>query len=105
MVASIDVLSVVRKSFLINYNSFRRTQMIGLTIQVRFIIMGNLLCSEYTIHRRFDLKGSSLGRITEKPESEMDDTTILEDLDLNFIDLDLNFIFKLQKAWFQEFCR
>ncbi|OMO53817.1 hypothetical protein COLO4_36665 [Corchorus olitorius] len=66
--------------------------------RVRFIIMGNLLRSEYTIHRRFDLKGSSLGRITEKPESEMDDTTILKDLDLNFI-------FKLQKAWFQEFCR
>ncbi|OMO52066.1 Phosphatidylinositol-4-phosphate 5-kinase, core [Corchorus capsularis] len=66
--------------------------------KVRFIIMGNLLRSEYTIHRRFDLKGSSLGRITEKPESEMDDTTILKDLDLNFV-------FKLQKAWFQEFCR
>ncbi|XWS43050.1 hypothetical protein CRYUN_Cryun16bG0067700 [Craigia yunnanensis] len=66
--------------------------------KVRFIIMGNLLRSEYTIHRRFDLKGSSLGRITEKPESEIDDTTILKDLDLNFI-------FKLQKAWFQEFCR
>ncbi|XVE90715.1 hypothetical protein DITRI_Ditri20bG0099500 [Diplodiscus trichospermus] len=66
--------------------------------KVRFIIMGNLLRSEYTIHRRFDLKGSSLGRITEKPECEIDDTTILKDLDLNFI-------FKLQKAWFQEFCR
>ncbi|XP_022743184.1 phosphatidylinositol 4-phosphate 5-kinase 4-like isoform X1 [Durio zibethinus] len=66
--------------------------------KVRFIIMGNLLRSEYTIHRRFDLKGSSLGRITEKPESEIDDTTILKDLDLNFI-------FKLQKTWFQEFYR
>ncbi|XVF40910.1 hypothetical protein PTKIN_Ptkin01aG0154800 [Pterospermum kingtungense] len=67
-------------------------------VKVRFIIMGNLLRSEYTIHRRFDLKGSSLGRITEKLESEIDDTTILKDLDLNFM-------FKLQKAWFQEFCR
>ncbi|XP_022765988.1 phosphatidylinositol 4-phosphate 5-kinase 4-like isoform X2 [Durio zibethinus] len=66
--------------------------------KVRFVIMGNLLRSEYTVHRRFDLKGSSLGRITEKPESEIDDTTILKDLDLNFI-------FKLQKAWFQEFSR
>ncbi|CAK7340232.1 unnamed protein product [Dovyalis caffra] len=66
--------------------------------KVRFIIMGNLFCSEYTIHRRFDLKGSSLGRTTDKPESEIEATTILKDLDLNFI-------FRLQKAWFQEFCR
>ncbi|MBA0735398.1 hypothetical protein Gogos_019251 [Gossypium gossypioides] len=65
--------------------------------KVRFIIMGNLLRSEYTIHRRFDLKGSSLGRITDKSESEIDSTTILKDLDLNFI-------FKLEKAWFEEFC-
>ncbi|KAE8711029.1 Phosphatidylinositol 4-phosphate 5-kinase 4 [Hibiscus syriacus] len=65
--------------------------------KVRFIIMGNLLRSEYTIHRRFDLKGSSLGRITDKPESEIDSTTILKDLDLNFI-------FKLEKSWFDEFC-
>ncbi|KAJ1436025.1 Phosphatidylinositol-4-phosphate 5-kinase, core [Sesbania bispinosa] len=66
--------------------------------KVRFIIMGNLFCSEYTIHRRFDLKGSSLGRITIKPESEITATTILKDLDLNFI-------FRLQRSWFQEFCR
>jgi len=66
--------------------------------QVRFIIMGNLFCSEYTIHRRFDLKGSSLGRITTKPESEITETTILKDLDLNFI-------FRLQRSWFLEFCR
>ncbi|KAL3755164.1 hypothetical protein ACJRO7_002251 [Eucalyptus globulus] len=66
--------------------------------KVRFIIMGNLFCSEYTIHRRFDLKGSSLGRTTDKPESEIDGNTILKDLDLNFL-------FRLQKPWFQEFCR
>ncbi|KAI4300881.1 hypothetical protein L6164_034208 [Bauhinia variegata] len=66
--------------------------------KVRFIIMGNLFRSEYTIHRRFDLKGSSLGRITDKPQSEIDDSTILKDLDLNFL-------FKLEKSWFQEFCR
>ncbi|CAI0374539.1 unnamed protein product [Linum tenue] len=71
---------------------------VKLTGPVRFIIMGNLFVSEYAIHRRFDLKGSSLGRITDKPESEIDANTILKDLDLNFI-------FKLQKAWFQEFCR
>ncbi|KAK9671210.1 hypothetical protein RND81_12G013700 [Saponaria officinalis] len=70
------------------------------TIQkkVRFIIMGNLFCTEYTIHKRFDLKGSSLGRSTDKPEEELDASTILKDLDLNFI-------FRLQKSWFQELCR
>ncbi|XP_013634886.1 PREDICTED: phosphatidylinositol 4-phosphate 5-kinase 4-like [Brassica oleracea var. oleracea] len=70
------------------------------TIQkkVRFVIMGNLFCSEYSIHRRFDLKGSSLGRTTDKPESQINSNTILKDLDLNFI-------FRLQKAWFQEFTR
>uniref|UniRef100_A0A803LT01 Phosphatidylinositol 4-phosphate 5-kinase n=2 Tax=Chenopodium quinoa TaxID=63459 RepID=A0A803LT01_CHEQI len=70
------------------------------TIQkkVRFIIMGNLFCTEHTIHRRFDLKGSSLGRSTDKPEEELDASTILKDLDLNFI-------FRLQKSWFQDFCR
>lgn len=60
--------------------------------------MGNLFCSEYTIHRRFDLKGSSLGRSTDKPETELDANTILKDLDLNFL-------FRLQKTWFQEFRR
>ncbi|KAK2652123.1 hypothetical protein Ddye_011979 [Dipteronia dyeriana] len=66
--------------------------------KVRFIIMGNLFCSEYAINKRYDLKGSSLGRLTDKPESEIDETTILKDLDLNFI-------FRLQKSWFQDFCR
>lgn len=66
--------------------------------QVRFVIMGNLFCSEYTIHRRFDLKGSSHGRLTGKPESEIDATTTLKDLDLNYL-------FRLQKVWFRDFCR
>ncbi|XP_024016980.1 phosphatidylinositol 4-phosphate 5-kinase 4 isoform X2 [Morus notabilis] len=75
-------------------------KLMGQPIQkkVRFIIMGNLFCTEYTIHRRFDLKGSVLGRTTDKPETEIDETTILKDLDLNFM-------FRLQKSWFQEFCR
>ena len=66
--------------------------------QVRFVIMGNLFCSEFSIHRRFDLKGSTFGRTTDKPESEIEPTTTLKDLDLNFI-------FRLQKSWYQEFCR
>ncbi|XP_061344504.1 phosphatidylinositol 4-phosphate 5-kinase 6-like [Gastrolobium bilobum] len=66
--------------------------------KVRFVIMGNLFCSQYAIHRRFDLKGSTFGRTTDKPESEIEPTTTLKDLDLNFI-------FRLQKSWFKEFCR
>ncbi|RWW27589.1 hypothetical protein BHE74_00017507 [Ensete ventricosum] len=60
--------------------------------------MGNLFCSEHPIHRRFDLKGSSHGRMTDKPEAEIDGTTTLKDLDLNLI-------FRLQSSWFQEFHR
>lgn len=63
--------------------------------QTRFIVMGNLFCSEYRIHRRFDLKGSSYGRTTDKPEGEIDETTTLKDLDLNFV-------FRLQRNWFQR---
>lgn len=60
--------------------------------------MGNLFCSEYAIHRRFDLKGSSLGRTTQKSQSEIDEYTTLKDLDLNFI-------FRLRKHWFQDFVK
>ncbi|KAL0917438.1 hypothetical protein M5K25_012498 [Dendrobium thyrsiflorum] len=63
--------------------------------KVRFIVMGNLFCSEYRIHRRFDLKGSSHGRTTEKAEEEIDETTTLKDLDLNFV-------FRLQSTWFKK---
>ncbi|KAK4481757.1 hypothetical protein RD792_012668 [Penstemon davidsonii] len=66
--------------------------------KVRFIIMGNLFCTEYMIQKRYDLKGSTFGRLTDKPESEIEATTTLKDLDLNFI-------FRLQKTWFQEFRR
>ncbi|KAL0326239.1 UNVERIFIED_CONTAM: Phosphatidylinositol 4-phosphate 5-kinase [Sesamum radiatum] len=64
-------------------------------VKTRFIVMGNLFCSEYRIHRRFDLKGSSHGRTTDKPEGEIDETTTLKDLDLNYV-------FRLQTNWYQE---
>ncbi|KAI3672973.1 hypothetical protein L6452_39078 [Arctium lappa] len=64
-------------------------------IKTRFIVMGNLFCSEYRIHRRFDLKGSSHGRTTDKPEDEIDETTTLKDLDLNYV-------FRLQQSRFNE---
>ncbi|KAK9743361.1 hypothetical protein RND81_03G234200 [Saponaria officinalis] len=63
--------------------------------KTRFIVMGNLFCSEYRIHRRFDLKGSRHGRTTEKTEGEIDETTTLKDLDLDFV-------FRLQRNWYQE---
>uniref|UniRef100_A0A7C9EWC7 Phosphatidylinositol 4-phosphate 5-kinase n=1 Tax=Opuntia streptacantha TaxID=393608 RepID=A0A7C9EWC7_OPUST len=63
--------------------------------KTRFIVMGNLFCSEYRIHRRFDLKGSRHGRTTQRPEGEIDETTTLKDLDLDFV-------FRLQKNWYQE---
>ncbi|XP_023732900.1 phosphatidylinositol 4-phosphate 5-kinase 6 [Lactuca sativa] len=66
--------------------------------KVRFVIMGNLFHTNVRINRRFDLKGSSHGRITDKPESQIDANTTLKDLDLNFI-------FRLQNDWFQDFCR
>ncbi|GMH11294.1 hypothetical protein Nepgr_013135 [Nepenthes gracilis] len=66
--------------------------------KTRFIIMGNLFHSEYRIHKRFDLKGSSYGRSIDKPEGEIDETTTLKDLDLNFV-------FHLRRSWFQELIR
>lgn len=67
-------------------------------VQVRFVIMGNLFCSHYAIDRRFDLKGSSQGRMTDKPLDQIDEHTTLKDLDLNFV-------FRLGGSWFQDFCR
>ncbi|XP_022634740.1 phosphatidylinositol 4-phosphate 5-kinase 9 [Vigna radiata var. radiata] len=47
----------------------------------RFVVMGNMFCTELRIHRRFDLKGSSFGRSSDK--IEIDENTTLKDLDLN----------------------
>lgn len=58
--------------------------------KVRFVVMGNVFCTELRIHRRFDLKGSSLGRSTDK--IEIDETTTLKDLDLDFT-------FHLEPSW------
>nr|CAB3501344.1 unnamed protein product [Digitaria exilis] len=63
--------------------------------KVRFIIMGNFCCSEYKIHRRFDLKGSSHGRTIDKAEQKIDETTTLKDLDLDYA-------FHLQRFWYEE---
>ncbi|XP_047333791.1 phosphatidylinositol 4-phosphate 5-kinase 9 [Impatiens glandulifera] len=56
----------------------------------RFVVMGNMFCTELRIHRRFDLKGSSLGRSADKVE--IDENTILKDLDLKYC-------FYLEPTW------
>ncbi|KAL3620863.1 Phosphatidylinositol 4-phosphate 5-kinase 8 [Castilleja foliolosa] len=50
--------------------------------KVRFVVMGNMFCTELHIHRRYDLKGSSQGRFTNK--DEIDESTTLKDLDLTY---------------------
>lgn len=44
------------------------------------MVMGNMFCTELRVHRRYDLKGSSIGRVTN--EDKIDQTTTLKDLDL-----------------------
>uniref|UniRef100_A0A8R7R9C4 1-phosphatidylinositol-4-phosphate 5-kinase n=3 Tax=Triticum urartu TaxID=4572 RepID=A0A8R7R9C4_TRIUA len=56
----------------------------------RFVVMGNMFCTQLRIHRRFDLKGSSLGRSTDKVK--IDENTTLKDLDLNYS-------FYLEPSW------
>ncbi|KAJ7552504.1 hypothetical protein O6H91_06G058200 [Diphasiastrum complanatum] len=58
--------------------------------KVRFVVMGNMFCTELHIHRRYDLKGSSQGRSTDKVE--IDENTTLKDLDLDFV-------FHLEPSW------
>eukprot|EP00250_Pteridium_aquilinum_P018590 c24131_g1_i1 orf=442-2904(-) len=64
--------------------------------KVRFVVMGNMFCTELRIHRRFDLKGSSQGRSADK--LEMDENTTLKDLDLDFV-------FRLEPSWRQALLR
>ncbi|KAI4371323.1 hypothetical protein MLD38_019571 [Melastoma candidum] len=62
----------------------------------RFVVMGNMFCTELRIHRRFDLKGSSLGRSADKVEIE--ENTILKDLDLKYA-------FYLEPSWREALMR
>ncbi|KAK9287452.1 hypothetical protein L1049_015873 [Liquidambar formosana] len=50
--------------------------------KVRFVVMGNMFCTELRIHRRYDLKGSSHGRYTDK--DKIGENTTLKDLDLSY---------------------
>ncbi|CAN1143455.1 Phosphatidylinositol 4-phosphate 5-kinase 8 [Linum perenne] len=51
-------------------------------LKVRFVVMGNMFCTELRIHRRYDLKGSSHGRCTDK--NKIKEGTTLKDLDLDY---------------------
>ncbi|XVE61629.1 hypothetical protein DITRI_Ditri06bG0055900 [Diplodiscus trichospermus] len=61
-----------------------------------FVVMGNMFCTELRIHRRFDLKGSSLGRSADNVE--IDENTTLKDLDLNYC-------FYLEPSWQEALLR
>ncbi|CAM8987052.1 hypothetical protein QQ045_008761 [Rhodiola kirilowii] len=50
--------------------------------KVRFVVMGNMFCTELRIHRRYDLKGSTFGRCT--PKEKVTENTTLKDLDLSY---------------------
>ena len=46
------------------------------------MVMGNMFCTELRIHRRYDLKGSTHGRCTDKDKIQENPT--LKDLDLSY---------------------
>lgn len=50
--------------------------------KVRFVVMGNLFRTDLQLQRRFDLKGSTLGRFSPMHKYS-DETCTLKDLDLN----------------------
>jgi hypothetical protein len=58
-------------------------------LQVRFVVMGNIMRTDLPVHRVFDLKGSSVGRVTE---GKITPTTVLKDLDLDCT-------FRLEEGW------
>ncbi|RVW24534.1 Phosphatidylinositol 4-phosphate 5-kinase 8 [Vitis vinifera] len=58
---------------------------------------GNMFCTELRIHRRYDLKGSSQGRYTDK--DKIDSNTTLKDLDLSY---EFHMDKSLRKSLFQQ---
>ena len=54
--------------------------------------------SELQIHRKYDLKGSTVGRVTSNPSKLEDPNTILKDLDLDVV-------FKLEEGWHDRWGR
>jgi 1-phosphatidylinositol-4-phosphate 5-kinase len=62
-------------------------------LQVRFVVMNNVFRTDLPIHRKYDLKGSTLGRssLLDKGAGGHP-SSILKDLDLDII-------FKLEEGW------
>ncbi|XP_052194650.1 phosphatidylinositol 4-phosphate 5-kinase 8-like isoform X2 [Diospyros lotus] len=52
-------------------------------LKVHFVVTGNMFYTELRIHRRFDLKGSTQGRITNQ-DDKIDESTTLKDGDLEY---------------------
>ncbi|XP_050233998.1 phosphatidylinositol 4-phosphate 5-kinase 7-like [Mercurialis annua] len=50
--------------------------------KIRFVVMGNMFCTELKIHRCYDLKGSTQGRFTDA--DKMEANKALKDLDLTY---------------------
>ncbi|XP_072972040.1 phosphatidylinositol 4-phosphate 5-kinase 1-like isoform X1 [Typha angustifolia] len=69
---------------------------IGPGRKVRFVVMGNMFCTELRIHRRYDLKGSLQGRLTNK--QNISGSTTMKDLDLSYV-------FYLEKSWRESLFR
>ncbi|MBA0855991.1 hypothetical protein Goshw_021900 [Gossypium schwendimanii] len=65
--------------------------------KARFVVMGNMFCTELRIHRRYDLKGSTHGRCTDK--DKIHENTILKDLDLSY---EFQMDKSLQKFFFHQ---
>jgi len=49
---------------------------------VRFVVMGNLMNTAHRLHRKYDLKGSTQGRLTKAPYDP--ESAILKDLDIDY---------------------
>ncbi|GLI62854.1 hypothetical protein VaNZ11_005582, partial [Volvox africanus] len=57
----------------------------------RFVVMSNIFRTPLQLHRKYDLKGSTLGRTAGRPPS--DDPSVI------FKDLDLDLRFRLEDGW------
>ncbi|XP_020104300.1 phosphatidylinositol 4-phosphate 5-kinase 1-like isoform X3 [Ananas comosus] len=82
--------TLITKFFGLHRITIRRGQ------KVRFVVMGNMFCTELRIHHRYDLKGSLQGRSTNK-ENICESTTLK--------DLDLSYALYLKKSWRESLFR
>lgn len=59
------------------------------------MVMGNLFCTDVPLHRKYDLKGSTQGRLTPL-DKLVKPTTVYKDLDIDMV-------FMLPKEWQAQF--